>query len=59
MPDTLKRWRRVYRPGTCQDCGQHKRVTLIRFWVNDYRMRVCTECIKPYRDRILRNHPQE
>ena len=51
---TIKRFRRRYFSGTCQDCGRHKRVTWVTFWVNGYRMRVCAECIKPYRRVILR-----
>jgi hypothetical protein len=51
---TDRRGRRKYEPGRCGDCGWERAVTLIRFWVNDYRMHVCAECIRPYRGRILR-----
>jgi hypothetical protein len=54
-----KRWRRHYADGTCQDCGHHRRVTVVRFWLNDLRYRVCRDCIKPYRKRILTHHPPE
>ncbi len=35
------------------DCGWHKRVTVIHFWVNAMRYVVCAECIKAYRRQIL------
>ena len=55
----MTRWRRRYKPGRCADCGRWRPVTLIRFWVNYYGMRVCSECIKPYRRVILTNHPHD
>lgn len=45
--------RRIYKLDNCDDCGWHKRVTPIRFWLNNYRMLVCAQCIRPYRKRIL------
>lgn len=53
-----KRWRRVYREGQCEDCGWTKPVTLIMFWLTgpSFKMRVCKDCIKPYRRRILTHH---
>lgn len=45
--------RRCYRDGRCQDCGHHRRVTRIVFWLNSYEMTVCARCISPYRRRIL------
>ena len=30
----MKTKRRKYVDGTCQECGHHKRVTTITFWVN-------------------------
>lgn len=55
----LKRWRRRYRPGTCQDCGRSRPVTVAIFWVNAYHMRLCGECIRPYRRQLLRKHPHD
>jgi hypothetical protein len=46
--------RRKYERGKCGDCGWEKLVTTIEFWVNGYKMRACAECIKPYRDRIMK-----
>lgn len=46
--------RRKYDQGKCQDCGHVKRTTVIVFWVNGMRYRVCAACIRPYRGRILR-----
>lgn len=46
--------RRKYTIGRCQDCGHTKRTTEITFWVNGMRYRVCSVCIRPYRDRILK-----
>lgn len=46
--------RRHYFIGRCQDCGHTKRVTEVTFWVNGMKYRVCAECIKPYRERILK-----
>lgn len=57
MVQTLSR--RHYKPGTCQDCGNHKRVTVIRFWVNYMRYVVCAECIKCYRPVILKKQSAE
>ena len=45
--------RRKYERGTCQDCGKETQVTIITFWVNGMRYKVCSTCIKPYRNRIL------
>ena len=45
---------RTYLHWPCRDCGYTKRVTVIRFWINSYRMRVCAGSIKPSRDRILK-----
>lgn len=49
----MRRWRRKYTIGLCQDCGQLKRVTIVRFWVNYMRYVVCADCIKPYRPVLL------
>lgn len=49
----MKRWRRRYAPGTCMDCGHHRSVTTIWFWVNAMRYVVCASCIRPYRGVIL------
>jgi hypothetical protein len=48
--------RRIYRIGTCQDCGRKRNVTRIRFWVNAMPYVVCSDCIRPYRNRILTPH---
>ena len=45
-------WRRKYRKGRCDDCGWHRNVTRITFWVNGMKYVVCAECIKPYRGTI-------
>lgn len=59
-PRPPRRWRRVYHGGQrCQDCGQLRRTTVVRFWVNDYRYRVCADCIRAYRGRLLTHHPPE
>lgn len=50
----MKRFRRSYDIGHCGDCGRTRLVTRIVFWLNGYTMLVCSECIKPYRKRILR-----
>jgi hypothetical protein len=51
--------RRRYVPAdrlrTCEDCGRHRPVTLIRFWSTGMEYVVCSECIEPYRSVIL--HP--
>ena len=44
--------RRRYTPDRCDDCGRFRPVTWITFWLNGYRMKVCGECIRPYRKRI-------
>ena len=46
--------RRKYCKGKCGDCGHFRNVTQITFWVNGHQMLVCSECIKPYRGRILK-----
>jgi hypothetical protein len=48
------RVRRKYTLGKCQDCGWVKRTTVITFWVNGMKYRVCAQCIKPYRGSILK-----
>ena len=53
------KWRRRYRPGTCQDCGRWRRVTVARFWLNFMRYQVCAECIRPYRGRLLTHTEHE
>ncbi len=45
--------RRRYNEGTCEDCGHHKRVTVIRFWLNGMSYRVCADCKRAYLGRIL------
>ena len=45
--------RRAYTTGRCQDCGRERRTTVIRFWVNFMRYRVCADCIRAYRPVIL------
>jgi len=45
--------RRKYSEGVCSDCGWHKRVTPVTFWVNGYRQNYCADCIKMYRKAIL------
>lgn len=45
--------RRDYRIGRCEDCGRVRLTTAITFWLNGWRMRVCAECIRPYRGVIL------
>lgn len=50
---TIKR--RKYRVnGRCDDCGHEIPTTIITFWVNGMRYRVCKDCIKPYRGQILK-----
>jgi len=46
--------RRKYTRGKCGDCGHERNVTLITFWLNSFKMWACADCIKPYRDRILK-----
>jgi hypothetical protein len=45
--------RRKYVQGRCDDCARFRNVTEVRFWVNDYRQKYCTDCIKMYRKVIL------
>ena len=59
MATEKRRWRRHYAPGRCGDCGRTRRVTMIWFWVNAYKMRVCADCIKPYRSVLLTHTPRE
>lgn len=59
MVSASRRWRRVYRLGYCQDCGHYRRITVVRFWLNDMRYRVCAQCIRPYRKVILTRHAPE
>lgn len=47
--------RRTYTKGKCQDCGWTKRTTVITFWLNGMKYRVCAVCIRPYRTVILRD----
>ena len=50
----MPKQRRKYEPHTrCEDCGRDRLTTVVFFWANSYRMRVCSDCIQPYRDRIL------
>jgi hypothetical protein len=51
------RLRRQYTLGRCQDCGRTKPVTVIIFWVNGMRYRVCGTCIRAYRGVILKPCP--
>lgn len=56
----MKRWRRIYRPGhRCQDCGHVRLTTVVIFWLNGMRYRVCSTCIRPYRRSILTKHPEQ
>ncbi len=41
------------RPGTCQDCGRHTPTRVVTWWASGFRYRVCAECERAYRDRIL------
>lgn len=53
------RWRRVWRKGhACRDCGRHRSTTVIKFWVTGMLYRVCADCIKGYRDRIVTKHEE-
>lgn len=54
VAEVAKRIRRVYAPGRCDDCGWHRSVTRITFWLNGFQMNVCADCIKPYRKVILK-----
>lgn len=54
------RWRRVYRPGLrCKDCGHVRSTTVVIFWVNAMRYRLCAQCVRLYRPVILRNHEEQ
>jgi hypothetical protein len=47
--------RRIYETGRrCEDCGWEKPTTLAKWWVNGFTMRLCKDCIKPYRKQLLR-----
>lgn len=50
---TIKR-RKYAVNGRCDDCGWPKPTTIITFWVNGMRYRVCSGCIKAYRKSILK-----
>ena len=39
-------------PGNCQDCGRHRLIRPVMFWLNGYTMRLCEECEKVYRPRL-------
>lgn len=41
-----------HRTECCQDCGRHRRVTVIEFWATGMLYRVCGECIRAYRGSI-------
>jgi len=50
----VKRKRRKYAEGRCDDCGHIKPVTKIKFWATGMPYTVCSGCIKPYRGEILK-----
>lgn len=50
----MKRARRFWYAGTCQDCGWHRRVTMVTFWATGLMYTVCADCLRPYRKMINR-----
>ncbi len=53
-PAPVKRKRRKYAEGRCQDCGHIKPVTTVKSWATGMAYTVCGECFKPYRGEILK-----
>lgn len=54
MNETVQRRRRIYREGTCQDCGRTMPVTVATWWVSGFKMNLCKDCIKAYRKVLLK-----
>ena len=50
----MRRRRRRYQRGRCEECGHYKPVTLLVFWVNGFRMKCCADCAHGYRRVVLR-----
>ena len=46
---------REYHPNACQDCGAHKQITLVTFWIGSFEMQVCSQCSKQYPADVLNN----
>jgi hypothetical protein len=51
--ETVTRNRRKYTLGRCEDCGHTTSTTIAYWWASDFKMRLCADCIKPYRPQLL------